>query len=82
MLIFPTYVGICIRRIEEGARVNGMATQNRGAEALKAKAISRASEITSAAGIAAALNQRSVPTVRGGDFWQAVQVQRVLARAA
>lgn len=71
-----------------------MAAKNKGADALKAKAVRRASEmlpvireiqasgITTAAGIAAALNQRGVPTVRGGDFWQSVQVQRVLARTA
>ena len=71
-----------------------MADQNRGADAMKAKAISRASEIlpiireiqasgiTSASGIAVALNQRGVPTVQGGAWWQAVQVQRILARAA
>ncbi|TXN05314.1 resolvase [Methylobacterium sp. WL103] len=40
----------------------------------------RASGITTANGIAAALNDRGVPTARGGA-WQAVQVQRVLARA-
>lgn len=61
---------------------------------MKAKAISRASDIlpiireiqasgiTSASGIAVALNQRGVRTVQGGDWWQAVQVQRILARAA
>ena len=61
---------------------------------MKAKAISRASNIlpiireiqasgiTSASGIAVALNQRGVRTVHGGDWWQAVQVQRILARAA
>jgi hypothetical protein len=71
-----------------------MAAQNRGADAMKTKAISLASDILpvireiqasgiiSASGIAAALNQRAVPTVRGSDWWQAVQVQRVLAQAA
>ncbi len=40
----------------------------------------RAEGITSATGIAKALNERSIPTARGGK-WQAVQVQRLeLAR--
>ena len=36
----------------------------------------RAEGITSATGIAKALNERGIPTVRGGK-WQAVQVQRL-----
>ena len=39
----------------------------------------RAAGITSATGLAIALNERGIPTARGGQ-WQAVQVQRVLAR--
>jgi DNA invertase Pin-like site-specific DNA recombinase len=39
----------------------------------------RAEGITSAAGIAKALNDRGIPTIRGGK-WQAVQVQRLLSR--
>ena len=39
----------------------------------------RAAGITSANGIAKALNERGIPTAKGGQ-WQAVQVQRVLAR--
>ncbi len=39
----------------------------------------RAAGITSATGLARALNQRGIPTAKGGR-WQAVQVQRVLAR--
>jgi adenine/guanine phosphoribosyltransferase-like PRPP-binding protein len=39
----------------------------------------QASGITSAAGIAKALNDKGIPTVRGGS-WQAVQVRRVLSR--
>jgi len=38
----------------------------------------RAEGITSATGIAKALNERRIPTARGGK-WQAVQVQRVLS---
>lgn len=41
----------------------------------------RQAGITSASGIAKALNERSIPTARGGE-WQAVQVQRVMARLA
>ena len=70
-----------------------MADQNKGGAVMKARAISRATKImpiireiqasgiTSASGIATALNQRAVPTVQGGAWWQAVQVQRVLSRA-
>lgn len=39
----------------------------------------RAAGIASASGIAKALNAKGIPTSRGGE-WQAVQVQRVLAR--
>ena len=39
----------------------------------------RAAGITSATGLAKALNERGIPTARGGE-WQAVQVQRVIAR--
>lgn len=67
--------------------------QAKGGAATKAKSISRASDIapiirdiqasgiTSASGIATALNDQGIPTARGGT-WQAVQVQRVLAKAA
>jgi Recombinase len=37
----------------------------------------RAEGVTSATGIAKALNERGIPTTRGGQ-WQAVQVQRIL----
>ena len=36
--------------------------------------------VTSLAGIAAALNERGIPTASGQGTWQAVQVSRVLAR--
>jgi DNA invertase Pin-like site-specific DNA recombinase len=39
----------------------------------------RASGITTLRGIAAALNERAVPTVRGGE-WQGAQVMHLLAR--
>lgn len=41
----------------------------------------RASGVTSARGIAEVLGARGIPTPRGGATWQAVQVQRILARA-
>jgi hypothetical protein len=41
----------------------------------------QASGATTLQAIAAALNARGIPTARGGS-WSAVQVQRVLARAA
>lgn len=68
-------------------------SQDKGGAAMKAKADSRAVDLepiiaeikaagaTSLREIAAALNARSIPTARGGS-WSAVQVQRVLARAA
>src|SRR5215831_13204910 len=40
----------------------------------------QASGVTSLAGIAAALNERGIPTASGLGTWQAVQVSRVLAR--
>jgi DNA invertase Pin-like site-specific DNA recombinase len=40
----------------------------------------QANGVTSLAGIAAALNERGIPTPRGQGTWQAVQVGRVLAR--
>jgi DNA invertase Pin-like site-specific DNA recombinase len=62
--------------------------RQRGAEARRARAAARAKDlapvieairaegITSATGIAKALNERGIPTARGGK-WQAVQVQRL-----
>lgn len=75
-------------------KISSPEAQNRRAAATKGMATSRAldfapiireiqmSGITTAYGIAAALNQRGVPTVRGGVFWQASQVQRLLAKLA
>jgi DNA invertase Pin-like site-specific DNA recombinase len=40
----------------------------------------QATGTTSLAGIAAALNERGIPTASGRGTWQAVQVSRVLAR--
>jgi DNA invertase Pin-like site-specific DNA recombinase len=40
----------------------------------------RTAGVTSLAGIAAALNERGIPTASGSGTWQAVQVSRMLAR--
>jgi hypothetical protein len=40
----------------------------------------QAAGVTSLVGIAAALNERSIPTATGRGTWHAVQVSRVLAR--
>jgi hypothetical protein len=42
----------------------------------------RASGVTSLRGIAAALNERGIPTVAGSGRWYHTQVARVLARLA
>jgi hypothetical protein len=42
----------------------------------------RASGVTSLRGIAAALNERGIPTVAGAGRWYHTQVARVLARLA
>ena len=67
--------------------------RRKAAEARQAKAASRTADllpiveairaegITSATGIAKAMNERGIPTARGGR-WQAVQVQRMLRSAS
>jgi hypothetical protein len=42
----------------------------------------RASGVTSLRGIAAALNERGIPTVAGSGCWRHVQVGRLLKRLA
>jgi hypothetical protein len=42
----------------------------------------RAAGVTSLNGIAAALNERGVPTPSGGGHWRAAQVSRLLKRLA
>jgi DNA invertase Pin-like site-specific DNA recombinase len=85
------------RGIKLGGRVENLKNSELGrqkaAEARRAKATSRTTDllpvveairaegITSATGIAKALNQRGIPTTRGGR-WQAVQVQRMLRSAS
>jgi ABC-type hemin transport system ATPase subunit len=46
------------------------------------RASTLASGVTTLQGIAAALNERQIPTASGNGQWQAVQVARVLARLA
>jgi DNA invertase Pin-like site-specific DNA recombinase len=72
---------------------NAALGRQKAAEARHAKAVSRTADllpvidairaegITSATGIAKALNQRGIPTTRGAR-WQAVQVQRMLRKAS
>jgi DNA invertase Pin-like site-specific DNA recombinase len=79
------------RGVVLGNRVNLGEAQAAGAASNRAKAAAdatsltatiasiRAGGVTTLAGIADALNQRRVPTARGGD-WHATSVRRVLAR--
>jgi DNA invertase Pin-like site-specific DNA recombinase len=85
------------RGVKLGGRVENLKNAELGrqkaAEARHAKAASRIADlapiveairsegITSATGIAKALNERGIPTTRGGR-WQAVQVQRILRSAS
>jgi hypothetical protein len=45
-------------------------------------AVLRASGVTSLRGIAAAINERGIPTVAGSGRWHHVQVGRLLGRLA
>jgi DNA invertase Pin-like site-specific DNA recombinase len=81
------------RGVKLGGRVENLKNaelgRQRGAAARRAKAASRTADllplidtiraegVTSSTGIAKALNERGIPTARGGR-WQAVQVQRIL----
>lgn len=70
--------------LPEASRAGGASTA-RVADAFAARVLPviasiQATGATSLRAVAAALNERKVPTVRGGE-WSAVQVQRVLARA-
>lgn len=64
-----------VRAAEARARI----VRERAADLAPTIAEMRAAGITSAAGIARALNERQIPASRGGR-WQAVQVQRLLSR--
>jgi hypothetical protein len=65
----------------EGARVQRVAADAFAANVLPVIASIKASGITSLRAIAAELNTRRVDTVRGGE-WTAVQVDRIVKRAA
>ncbi|KQP53689.1 recombinase family protein [Methylobacterium sp. Leaf108] len=65
----------------EGARMQRVAADAFAANVIPVVASIKASGITSLRAIAAELNTRRVPTARGGD-WTAVQVDRIVKRAA
>jgi hypothetical protein len=66
--------------------VNNAKARELGRKVRIARALSRAIKelkengVTTLRGIAAALNERGVPTSRGKGQWQASQVKRVMAR--
>ncbi|MBB5056911.1 DNA invertase Pin-like site-specific DNA recombinase [Granulicella aggregans] len=62
------------------ARVRGATASKRALDLLPIIASIKAAGATSLHGIAQELNERAIPTARGGE-WSAVQVSRVLARA-
>jgi hypothetical protein len=85
--------GARIRR-SDGQRVTVSAeARRRGSDRVSAKARERAADLlpsiaeiqaagcTSMRGIAAALNDRMIPTARGNGRWTAVQVGRILQTA-
>ena len=65
---------------QKAAEVRQGKAASRTADLLPVIDAIRAEGITSATGIAKALNERGIPTPRGGR-WQAVQVQRMLRSA-
>jgi DNA invertase Pin-like site-specific DNA recombinase len=85
--------GVKLGGYRAGARLTTKARQA-GCEAVRARAAARATDlapvvrelqaagVTSLVGIAAALNERGIPTASGQGLWQAVQVSRVLTRLA
>jgi len=66
---------------QASAAVRGAMASKRAADLLPAIRHAQAQGATTLREIAAALNETGIPTARGGE-WSAVQVQRVLARAA
>ncbi|WP_457798921.1 recombinase family protein [Methylocystis sp. S23] len=62
-----------------GRAARAAQADNRAADLGPIIADLRSTGVTSLGGIAAALNEKGIPTAKGGK-WQAVQVQRVLAR--
>ncbi len=65
---------------QRSAAARADSANRRAADILPVIQSIQADGITSAAGIAKALNERGIPTPRGGQ-WQAVQVQRALKRS-
>ena len=63
------------------AHVRAEMARNRAADVLPVVSAIQSQGAKSLRAIAAELNQRQIPTVRGGE-WSAVQVQRVLQQAA
>ncbi len=66
---------------ETSIRVRQERARQRAVDLAPVIAELQASGATTLQAIAAALNERGVPTVRGGE-WSAVQVSRILARLA
>ncbi|WP_263373912.1 recombinase family protein [Granulicella aggregans] len=62
------------------AKVRGATASKRALDLLPIIASIKAAGATSLHGIAHELNERAIPTARGGE-WSAIQVSRVLARA-
>ena len=65
---------------QRAAEIRRKKAKSRTADLLPVIDAIRAEGITSATGIAKALNERELPTTRGGR-WQAVQVKRILQSA-
>jgi DNA invertase Pin-like site-specific DNA recombinase len=66
---------------QASAAVRGATASKRASDLLPAIRHAQATGASSLRDIAAALNETGIPTARGGE-WSAVQVQRILARAA
>lgn len=67
---------------EAGRAVQTARAAARGSDLAPVIAELRGAGIVSLGGIAQALNERGIPTARGGAGWSPVQVSRVLARLA
>jgi hypothetical protein len=63
-----------------GARARTARANGRAADLVPIVAELRAAGVTSLRAIAAALNERGIPTARGHVLWTAPQVRRVLMR--
>jgi len=77
--------GYCGVKLSRAAQMAGCAVRSKKAAERATDLAPTITEIqqtgvTSFRGIAAALNERSIPTARGRGNWSAVQVQRVMER--